>query len=157
MNNKLYIDYNEWNTSGEICEDQEDEQFPEYETSYIHFFIKNLFRNKKCVINQSFEFPVNNDVFYADNVYVVVVRHCDGDTFGATEGCWQIVTITENEEKANEIKRFIETYLHDSDSYFKDNEKEKLKEMINNKNFHCNWGGCFSSLQYVEIINMKIS
>lgn len=133
---ELVLHYKENVSGGEICEGQENSDWPDHEDSYVEFellFISNINSN-----NYSGQY----DIIYCDfnhsdidKVYLVVVRYTDGDTFGTTRGNWYIESACKTEEEALKIGESIE-----------DGSYKGYKP----------WEGFFSGFESVEVIEMEI-
>jgi hypothetical protein len=104
---KLYLLYSEYRSGGEICEGQEDDQWPNYEDVYVewdllHCKLSRHERERNCE-----EVDVPFEVKRGDTVYVVYVRYGTGGTFGHTVGAWNIVGVYNNLDEAAALESSI--------------------------------------------------
>ena len=137
------------------------EQFGEWET------IKNcqltkISRNKALLGKYDFSaYKVNDEVYNAQNLYVVVVIYSSGDTFGRSEGELAVAFVTENSEEAIECRDAIleqEEYEYENryshrnktgkkpkwDDVFRDHPKSVC-------NGYAPWSGYFEHVTSVNI------
>ena len=134
--NRLYLGYSESTTGGGICEGDEEEDWPDYNDSYVDFEPEGLYTKKshaQCTLEVDFD--PNNHI--NDFVYVVIVRYSDGDTFSQTNGNWHIEGVYLTKEEAKSVMSTI------------NREKKKGPE-------YRPWHGYFASLESVEIWSTKI-
>lgn len=82
-------------------------EWGEWESSYDSS-LKRVSRNKDILDKWNFQaYQVNDEVYNAHNVYVVVVIYSTGDTFGCSEGHLAIAFVTEDGNEAVECKKAI--------------------------------------------------
>lgn len=92
-----------------------EEQWGEWET-IKHPSFEKISRNKELLKRWSFDsFKVSDEVFNAPHLYVVWVEYGSGDTFGRSEGNYEIAAITEIPEEALAIQKSIEKGKFDDD------------------------------------------
>ena len=80
---------------------------------------------------------VNFDVKPGDGIWVVYVRYGTGDTFGHTDGAWQIIGVYEHQDQASKIVKSIHDGTYNKDGY------------------NC-WDGYFESLQSCDAQGMIV-
>lgn len=131
----LYLTYNEYHTGGGVCEGQEDDAYPDYEDENVEWYLLEcrLTRSKTTWYHE--ELTVDFEPKVNDTVYVVYVRYGDGNTFGHTNGCWNILGVYSNELDAMRVKESVE-----DDSY---------------EGYKC-WEGYFNNLERCEIEGMIV-
>lgn len=134
---ELYLSYKETHTGGES---ESDEQWSSRSPSYTEVTFTGLSRVK----DDSGFFPshralyVDDDVYAAEEVYLVVYRYQDGDTFGTSHGNWGVYAVVKSEEEALKIGVDIESgTLHKDGKYLP-------------------WEGYFSSLEGIEIHSFRV-
>jgi hypothetical protein len=83
------------------------EQFGEWET-VKNCTLTKISRNKDLLRKWDFtSHQVNEEVYNAQNLYVVVVTYGSGDSFGRSEGNLAIAFVTENSDEAIECRDAI--------------------------------------------------
>ena len=107
MKMKLYLLYKESRSGGEICEGQEDDNWPDHEDTIIDWSLTccKLSRHEREFRSEEVEVPFH--VNKGDTVYVVYVRYTTGGTFGKTLGAWHIVGIYNDLNEAAAIESSI--------------------------------------------------
>lgn len=89
---RLWLDYNETRTGGEVCEGQENSSWPCHEDTIIETEFVGLHREQPGkFFNHSIE--VDERLIGLDCLYLAVIIYSTGDTFGHTEGAWYIVGV----------------------------------------------------------------
>lgn len=101
---KVYLLYEESTHGGEVCEGDENSNWPSYEDEYNEFYPKGL-RLKPPEWSETIE--VDFDPSGLDHLYVVVVRYSSGSTFGSTYGHWYIEGAYKAYDKAKKIEMAI--------------------------------------------------
>lgn len=132
---KLYVNYEENHVSGgEICEGQESHSYPDREDSYNSFKVVHVTYRNVGPYHEEFEFeePVPADLF------AVVARYTDGDTFGCTHGYGSIEALVRTPEEARAVSKAI----HDGS--------------WNSPRGYRRWTGYFSGLESVDITLVRV-
>lgn len=137
IKNELYITYTSYASGGEICEGQEDDEWPCYEDAEIEFSITSCYMSDENIdwyetINIDFN-PKPNQ-----NVFIVTVRYSTGDTFSRTNGQWEIITATQTEQEARQLQEQIENDEYESEYGY------------------LPWEGYFEYLQRIEITPISV-
>ena len=103
----LYLVYDEYTEGGEICEGDEDSEWPNYEPIYHSFEPRALLHDDS---NQSWVETINVDfdAKVGSRVYLVIVRYSSGSTFGTSHGHWNIPAVKETYAEAEAIMDAIE-------------------------------------------------
>lgn len=97
MKTTLYVNYVETYSGGEICEGQENDDWPDHEDAYVDFRVTHIGVVPVTPYHETFEFAFEPPA--PAHLFVVVVRYYDGDTFGQTCGYGSVegVFLTETE------------------------------------------------------------
>lgn len=160
--NEFYITYSSDSSGGEIKSGQEYESYPDREDGQISFNILTVAADKggnrwleTCYTNKDVTPYINKEV------YIVVARYYDGDTFGRTYGHWKVVDICFTREEALQLSSLVQKTKEPSRwGYKSDEEKLKVhseyekakKELLEQTDIgYLNWDGYFSDLTGVEI------
>jgi len=132
---KIFLSYSESSSGGGICAGQENNSFPDREDEHIEFTPLGLYYTKgdsQETIDINFDPTIKKD-----EVYMVVVRYYDGDTFGVTYGLWSIEGVFESQKEAENIKKSIENKTYESpkgynvwDGYFAGLESVNIWETV---------------------------
>jgi hypothetical protein len=111
---RLWLEYVEDITGGEICAGQENDAWPSHEDTDIEVNFIRLHRDepKNKFFNHSVE--VDERLIGLDRLYLAVVRYSTGDTFGHTEGAWYIVGLAPTYKVAEAM---LDVALNDKKSY----------------------------------------
>lgn len=131
----LWLTYDEQKSGGEICEGDEDNEYPSHEDESIDFTLTGCFLKEKDVGYHRERVTVDFDVSQGSAVWIVVVRYGTGGTFGHIDGAWGIIGIYQKEDEAVKIESSI-----------KDDSYEGYKY----------WQGYFESFQGVEITKLIV-
>ena len=133
----LYIVYEEHKTGGELLSDEpySDRTDTDIDFSIISVHHRQKFSEEKLPWKRE-KVELDFDPSTKDEIYIVVVRYSDGDTFGHIEGCWEIVEVCDNIDKAYEIANNI--------------EEEKDHEYKGYKNY-VPWKGYFARFTSVSV------
>lgn len=134
---KIYLGYSEHAFGGGVCEGQKGDSYPDREDTHIDFTPDGLWSTKgesQETIGVGFD-PSNH---VDKEVYMVLVRYSDGDTFGQTIGNWYIEGVYLDDKVARRISRQI-----DSDKYGKSDACLP-------------WQGYFARLESVQVWGTKI-
>jgi hypothetical protein len=104
------------------------EQFGEWET-IKNCSLSKISRNKGLLSKWNFySYQVNDEVYNAQNLYVVVVEYSSGDSFGRSEGNLAVAFVTENSQEAIECRDAIlenEAYEYENRYSFRDKTGKK--------------------------------
>jgi len=103
---KLYLKYEEFTSGGGIVEGQENDSWPDYNDSYVHFEPISLHLERPDTTFPE-EFEVDFEVEPGDELYLIIPRYGDGDTFSYTDGYWIIYGATKDSTKAVELEDAI--------------------------------------------------
>jgi len=138
MTTEIFFSYNEYRTGGDICEGQEGDAWPNYETSYYNRTYVDAYLEGKGNVGSSMWFDqvaCTEDVKVGDTVYLVDVIYSTGDTFGQSEGYHYLVA----------------AFLNRADA-------EIIQESITDKTYpgYKPWEGYFEALSYVDILTFAI-
>lgn len=131
----LWLTYHEEESGGEVCEGDEDDAYPSHEDTIITWHLEQCHVEpvKHCYNMKKLE--VDFEPIVGSYVCVVYVRYGTGDTFGHTDGAWEIVGAYQNQDEAVSIKKSI-----------CDNPDAK----------HCAWTGYFESFESCGIELMEV-
>lgn len=130
---KLYLEYKETHTGGDIAEGEEDEDYPSRNDSYVEFTPVVLLKNRKNAKDWHIEeIKVNKEIYESKNCWMAIVRHTEGDTFGNSFGHWQIIDIKTSRKE------------------LPDNSKEAALERCKENNIYPHFDGYFSNFTDLE-------
>lgn len=87
----LWLTYSESRTGGGISPGEENDAWPSYEDTYIHFTPTGLRLDRPEDVGAHPIEPFDKKVRRGDTVHVVIARYKDGDTFQSTYGNWCVV------------------------------------------------------------------
>lgn len=128
----LSLDYSENRTGGGRKSDEEwSDRFPTYITVEFH----SLSRGSSRLYNGNVE--VTREQYEAQELYVVIVRYRDGDTFGSSHGHWTVAGVALTADEARKI------------------EADARKPQTDISHYR-EWDGYFSGLEGVEIHCFRI-
>ena len=85
----LYLGYTSTSTGGEA---ESNEQWASHSPRYIKVKFTSLSRESGTFFGHNI--VVTDEVYAADEVYLIVVRYQDGDTFGTSHGNWTVWAAT---------------------------------------------------------------
>lgn len=122
----LSLDYNENRTGGER---ESDEQWSSRRPTYITVEFHSLSRGSSRLSNGNIE--VTQEQYDARELFVVIVRYRDGDTFGTSHGHWTVAGVALTADEARKIE--AEAHGPKPDSHYRE------------------WDGYFNGLESVEI------
>ena len=106
---KLFLEYDEQHTGGDICAGEESDPWPSHDDAYIHWTPTRLLLHREDAQNWHIEeLDVGDEFEKADKAHLVVVTYSDGDTFGHTEGHWAIVGVFATRSKALAIAKKLD-------------------------------------------------
>lgn len=127
----LYIDYTETREGGdELNDDQYSEHSPCQVSVKFNFLCRE--QSTRKMFYHSVE--VDNDTFNASVGFLAVVRYSTGDTFGSTDGMWEVIGCAPSHKIAEVM----------------------LKQALEAPG-HKTWEGYFESLEDTEIHCLYIS
>ena len=110
---RLWLEYNEDRSGGEICAGQENNSWPSHEDTNIEVNFIRLHRDEpNRFFNHSVE--VDERLIGLDRLYLAVVRYSTGNTFGHTEGAWYIVGLAPTYKVAEAM---LDVAVNDKKSY----------------------------------------
>ncbi|MHA1794809.1 MAG: hypothetical protein ACTSUK_01760 [Promethearchaeota archaeon] len=101
---EVYLTYESGTSGGEICDGQQDSDWPDREDTCTMFVPKNI---KLKAPEWSETIEIDFDPSKLEYLYVVIVRYSSGDTFGSTLGNWHIAGAYANFAKAKKIENKI--------------------------------------------------
>jgi hypothetical protein len=137
---KIYVAYDSpYESGGEICEGEQDEDFPNHETSYYGFNLKGVYLEPR--VGRDYNRAFDCDLSVGDKAYIVVVRYSDGDTFSHSSGHAEIAGVFSNEQDANNLKKKIEK------------EDEGLNKDFND---YKPWDNYFGGLESVTVVRQVV-
>lgn len=115
----LYIEYTEYTTGGEVCEGDEDSDWPNYDPKYTDFDISCVRLKKDSWFHEKVETDFDRNI--GDKVYILVGRYTTGCTFGSSHGCFSFEgvykTLEDLERKKKELNKQYQQYLAKSLEY----------------------------------------
>ena len=151
--NTLYLKYHSYSEGGEPI--NPDDEWPDYEIVYKSFTPTSLHLSQQGW-QENIETLVEPEI--GKRVYVMVVRYGDGDTFGHSDGNWQVIGAFDNEKEVYAIKKAIERSgeLDKEDSYDTAYDCVTAAFKPSGISVHPAWIGYFNSLESVEIHKMVI-
>lgn len=129
----LFLDYEETSSGGGICAGQENDEWPDHNPVYYTSEMKKLVRDRELLSGwKCEEFEVTEDLYNRSSLYLVVVRHSDGDTFGSSHGHSEFIGLFGSSKEALHVKKAIESGDYRKGEYLP-------------------WNGYFNRLESVEI------
>lgn len=142
------------------------EEYGKWERSYDSSLTK-ISRNKDLLDKWNFEaYRVNDEVYNAQNLYVVIVEYSTGDTFGRSDGHLAIAFVTENADEAVECKNAIleqdgYEYEHAYSFREKTDKKPKWDEQFrdhpkNVRQGYAPWNGYFERIESVDVMFLPV-
>jgi len=141
---RLYLGYTTTSSGGER---ESDEPYSSRSPQYIEVKFTSLTRQSGTFFAHDIE--VSDEVHAADEVFLVVVRYQDGDSFGTSHGNWTVFKAVTSEAEATEIAGSIE-----DGSLAKAVEADQKRGVYNT----ClQWVGYFNSLEGVEIHSFRVA
>lgn len=144
----LYLGYKSSSTGGVR---ESDEPFSCRSPTYVSVTFTSLSRESATFFGHNIY--VTDEVYDAKEVYLVVVRYSDGDSFGTSYGNWTVWAATASEDEALKIAASIEdgSLVREAEAGRKKNPKDpKVWVSIP-------WDGHFSSLEGVEIHSFRVT
>lgn len=88
----LYILYREERSGGDICEGEEDSEWPNHDPTNVVVTFQSLHRTAAGTGRFFYDaIEVIPDVAAQTSLCLAVVRYSTGDTFGRTNGMWSVV------------------------------------------------------------------
>lgn len=112
--NYLYFVYQEESSGGEICEGQEDDDWPSYETTYstindlrLHSKTMNHYGNNSRFWSGYDQVPYDGNPLEDKLAYIVYVVYSSGGTFGSSSGNIKAIKAFKNKEDALKIMQDI--------------------------------------------------
>lgn len=142
---KLYLYYKESTHGGEVCQGDEDSEWPNYEPEYTEVNFTKLCINSKS--NWEVDEVEGPDVQVGDIVHLVIVRYSTGNTFGRSYGRWTLVEIFKDED-FDKIES-LEDKIRKQYSLYRNNRKEWDGE-------YRPWIGYFEALEDIEVHTMRV-
>ncbi len=126
---RIYITYSESRSGGACCKGDSG-PWASREDAFIDITFKFLHKDyvKDSFFYHSLEIE-DESLLEEKNLCLCVVRYSTGDTFGRTNGAWEVVGITKIYKEAEEL----------------------LKEETKDKNAYKPWNGYFERLEGTEI------
>lgn len=131
---KLYLTYDERRYGGEICEGQEDDDWPSHEDENIDWSLRECWvtRHEKHWEQEQVEVDFSANV--GSTVYVVYVRYGTGGTFGHTNGAWTILGVYGRQDQAEKVKQSVYDDTYDGykcwQGYFENLESCEIERMV---------------------------
>ena len=137
---KLYLGYSTHSTGGEP---ESDEQWSSRSPQYINVTFNTLTRESGTFFGH--DITVSDEVYNADEVFLVIVRYQTGDTFGTSYGNWTVWAAVTSADEAEKISDDITS-----------GALEKAREKDPSKYVYLPWVGYFESLEGVEIHSFRV-
>lgn len=137
---RLYLGYKTSSTGGQ---QESDEPYSSRSPQHIEVTFTSLSRESGTFFGHNIE--VTDEVYAADEVFIVVVRYRDGDTFGTSYGNWTVWAATATEAEAVKIAGSIT-----DGSLVREAEKAK-------GGAYFPWNGYFNSLEGVEVHGFRVA
>ena len=138
---RLYLSYKTSSSGGER---ESDEPYSCRSPQYIEVTFTALSKESGSFFGHNIE--VTDEVYAADEVFLVVVRYRDGDTFGTSHGNWTVWAATASEADALKIAETIE-----------DGSLEKERSKANRGYSGLPWTGYFCGLEGVEVHGFRVA
>lgn len=135
----LYLSYNETRSGGEVCTGDENKAWPCYEDTFIEWTPINIYKNMEDCRKEGHyteKVSVPFEAIINQQIWLVVVRYTDGDTFGFIRGMWHIVGVYADEESATK----------EANSILDGSYSNEYKP----------WEGYFASFEGVNIYPMQV-
>jgi len=141
----LYLAYQETHTGGEP---ESDEQWSSRSPGYLMVSFTGLGREKTphdgfFPSSNEHEVEVSDEVYASCEVYLVIPRYRDGDSFGTTHGHWTVWAAVTSEEEA---LRIAEDANKTDNPYRRDRTPGPYRP----------WEGYFARLENVEIHHFRV-
>lgn len=140
----LWVLWSETSSGGEVCEGQENDSWPSYEPTYIDAHLKGVYigdvppgGHRWSEKSESFTIP--KTAFEAEprtQVYAVIARYSDGNTFGSSYGHVWVGGVYGSYERAA--------------------EKVKELEACDKGDYSVPWTGYFNSLESLGVETLHI-
>lgn len=140
---RLYLGYKTSSSGGQR---ESDEPYSCRSPEYITVTFTSLSRESGTFFGHNIE--VTDEVYAADEVFIVVVRYRDGDSFGSSHGNWTVWAATATEAEAVKIAESIT-----DGSLVKEAEKAKG----NGGWVSFPWTGHFNGLEGVEVHGFRVA
>lgn len=138
----LYIKYNQTSYGGQICEGEEDDSWPNYETAYYEYsyeYATKTTPTNTLSYSTYKSLGVPQEVFSGDKIYLAIVVYGDGNTFGNSSGHHEIIGGFSTRKEAEELLSHV------------------TKDGYDNRNGgFFPWNGYFNSLENKIIIKLDI-
>lgn len=135
---KLYLQYESTSTGGQRTSNEPySDRTPKYISTVFHGLVRG---HGSGFFPCGEEISVSEEQYNAPQLYLVIVRHTDGDSFGTSYGLHYVAGVYTKASEARELARKI-------------NSGEFLEE---NKDKYFPWGGYFERLEEVEIHCFKV-
>lgn len=141
---RLYLGYKTTSSGGKR---ESKAPYSSRSPQYIEVTFTSLSRESGTFFAHDIE--VSDEVYAAEEVFLVVVRYRDGDSFGTSYGNWTVFAAVATEEEALKISKSIE-----DGSLAKAVEADQKKGVYNT---HLQWVGYFSNLEGVEIHSFRVA
>lgn len=129
----LSLDYNEDRRGGKP---ESDEPYSSRSPTYVEVSFHSLSRGSGTGRWGS-NIEVSREIYEAAEVYVVIVRYQDGDSFGTSHGNWCVAGVATTAEEARKIEAAARLPQKDHSHYRE-------------------WDGYFSGLEEVEIHAFRV-
>jgi hypothetical protein len=136
----LFLHYSSYSEGGNVCEGEENEEWPSYEDEQIYTDFENLSRKSNGRVCSKW-IEVDEELSKAEILHLVIVKYRDGGTFKSTSGNWEVMLTTDNLKEAEEMAASI------NDGSFK---KKYPKS-------YAPWEGYFAGLEGVEVHTFNVS
>lgn len=135
----LFLHYSSYSEGGNVCEGEENEEWPSYEDEHVYTNFEDLSRKSHGrMCSKSIE--VDEELSKAEVLHLVIVKYRDGGTFKSTSGYWEVMLTTDNLKEAQEMAASI------NDGTF---NKKYPKS-------YAPWEGYFGGLEGVEVHTFNV-
>lgn len=149
---ELHVDYD---SETETISDTlgEDGPWSGYREEDIYLTVNSLRRDTNDAFCESIK--VTEDMFNADELFLVVVRYSDGSTFGQTSGLYEFVAAFDNEKDCKELREEIKLDARKSSYGFRPKTKN-INYSSSRGLLYTPWKGYFARLSSVEILSLPV-
>lgn len=105
---ELYIYYSDYTSGGEVCEGQENDDWPNYEDEFHEFNLLGVSLQKDLSWFKDTQ-DVDWNLGNGSEVFILVARYSSGCTFGSSYGHFNICGVFSSEEDLIKYQKFLES------------------------------------------------